>query len=405
MTTVDQVVVYADVRDPQLLNQLTAAVSALCKDHTIHSPSTWNSADPLWFLNFWEKERDDVWTYVNNKVPILRRFECFVTDSKDQKDGVVAYALYHRQMPVLSLVTAVTGIKEKTEVNEDWITTALYRTVARMGCSSPSDAIAVFFTFPKSAGKVLALEGECRALVTEQCRLLRDYILRERNIPVELVGAGGCDLRSPDLVGKGAATAEEEEEEEEESALYASLIDDLLSNPEFLPLREVDPQLHGALCALNRHHNLRLLRYRLQRGIHVILSRPMSFVLEELLRFCGPQAVPPSTMLEGVVKSIQNFEHHWLELPRPEVILIRVTGDTATNGAANASLRWTACLWDEGQTPALDTLSSWHVVTVGGAEGEHRQTLGRLHDGVRDAASSVLALAVMGNTSIEGGNS
>ncbi|EKF33043.1 hypothetical protein MOQ_003093, partial [Trypanosoma cruzi marinkellei] len=45
-------------------------------------------------------------------------------------------------------------------------------------------------------------------------------------VPVEVVGAGGCDLRSSVAIGKGATTAEEEEEEEEEeeSALYASLI-------------------------------------------------------------------------------------------------------------------------------------------------------------------------------------
>ncbi|RNF06142.1 hypothetical protein TraAM80_04121 [Trypanosoma rangeli] len=402
MDAIEQVVVYADVRNAELLEQLTAAVIALCKNYTIHPPPASDTADPLLFLHLWEKERDNVWEHVNNNVPIMRRLECFVTDSKNQADGVVAYALYYRQMPVLSLAAVVTGAtEEEAEVSEDWITTALYFTATGLGCSSPSEALTVFFTFPKSAGKVVALEGECGVLVAEQSRLLRDCIRHEWGLPVQLVGASGCDLLGVDVFGRELTRAEEEVE----PSVYASLIDELLRNPELCTLRDADPQLHGVLCALNRHHNLRLLRYRLQRGIHVILCRPLSFVLEGLFRGGKSQATQPSSALSGVVASIQNFEHHWLGLPRAEVILIRERDDAAvtTTTAAGASLKWAQSLWGGGQIPTLDALSGWHAVTMAGGLGEGGQLMNRLDDAVREAVASVIAPTGVGQTpTVEG---
>ncbi|RNF25627.1 uncharacterized protein Tco025E_02123 [Trypanosoma conorhini] len=389
MGAIEQVTVYADVRDTRLLEQLTTAVLALCRNCTIHPLPASDAADPLLFLHLWEKERDNVWGYVNNSVPIMHRLECFVTDSKNQADGVVAYALYYRQMPVLSLAAAVTGAKEEeeAEASEDWVTAALYSTAAGLGCASPSEALSAFFTFPKLAGKVVALEGACDTLVTGQGRLLRDYLRRAWSLPVELVGAGGCDLRASDPAGGAPAAASEEAE----PAVYASLIDELLRNPELRPLRDADPQLHGALCALNRHHNLRLLRYRLQRGIHVLLCRPLSFVLECLFRGGAAQATPPSRDLSGVVASVQHFEHHWLGLPRAQVILIRERDAAAA--ATNASQTWEEALLGEGQTPILGALSGWRVVTVVGAAGDGGRPPAQLDDAVRDAAMSVLAPA------------
>ncbi|KEG14694.1 hypothetical protein DQ04_00341090 [Trypanosoma grayi] len=385
MNAIKQLTVYADVRDAQLLHHLSTVATSLCESVTIHTIPDADAANPLAFLHFWEKEKEDVWSYVKNDVPIMHRLECFVTDSKNRSTGVVAYALYYRKIPVLSLL----DLGESAEGMEaDWLVNALYFTAPRLCCTSAVDAVNSFFTFPAAAGKVIAVEGEGATLVAVQCRLLCGHMRREWNMPVQLVGASGCDLADTDAAS----------EDEEELSLYASLCDSLLKNPELQTIREEDPQLQGALYALNRHHNLTVLRYRLQRGINVVVCRPMSCALAEFVKSCERRGIGTSDSQEAltrVVKSLLQFEERWLGLPTADVVLFRGKHDHAAvvgadGGVGGPSARWASWLWGEGTGPVIDALSNWRAVEVEDAGDDARQ-FESLHGGLCAAVQSFLS--------------
>ncbi|KAH9598833.1 hypothetical protein LSM04_002305 [Trypanosoma melophagium] len=376
MFPVKQVTVYSDVQDAELLNHITTAALDLCKDAVIHRVPDKDVTDPLAFLNIWEKERDDVWSFVNNNVPLMHRFECFVTDSKDEKSGAVAYALYYRKMPVLSLVAPevhqpsiiASGTNNNEDNEEDWITGALYFTPTKLGCVSLFDAVKVFFSFPATGGNVIAIEGEDAAVVMSQCRLLRDRMQSESKLPVHIVDASGCDI---------ADVNTEATNYEQEYSLYATLIDYFLknsNNSELWQIREADPQLHGALSALNRYHNLPLLRYRLQSGVRIIFYRPFSIVLEELVLGCRQKEMnvtQTQALLSTVIPSLLHFETHWLGMPSAEVILIREKKANATSFFTPPSLEhWSTLLWGEGDRPVVKGFSKWQEVVIKAGEGE-----------------------------------
>ncbi|ORC90187.1 uncharacterized protein TM35_000092370 [Trypanosoma theileri] len=377
MCTIEQVTVYTDVQDTELLNHITTVVRDFCKDAKIYTVPEKDAADPLAFLNIWEKERDDVWSLVKNNVPLMHRFECFVTDSKDEKSGAVAYALYYRKMPVLSLVTPVSNPSSTIMNNannnnnivgdneEDWITAALYFTPAKLGCVSLFDAVKRFFSFPEKGGNVIAIEGEDAALVLSQCRRLRAHMQSESKMPVCVVDASGCDIHD---------MYTETTEYEKEEGLYDKLIEDFLKNSnncEMQQIREAYPQFHGALSVLNRYHNLPLLRYRLQTGVSVILYQPFSMVLKELVCGCkqqGMNVTETQKLLSTVMPSLLHFERHWLGMPTAEVVLIREK--MMIKNTTSSLAHWSSLLWSEEGMPIADVFSKWHQVVFKDKEGE-----------------------------------
>ncbi|RHW73949.1 hypothetical protein DPX39_030037600 [Trypanosoma brucei equiperdum] len=258
---------------------------------------------------------------------------------------MVAYAMHCLQIPVLSLTKG-----QKAKGNDDaehWVSTILYKDLDGSH-TDPLAAVNEFFTFPDKVGELLAVEGRDSQLTLQYCRELRSYLQRAWSAEVKLVGPNGCDMSEEGLDGtKCGETDNVEEQVEVESGIHAPLVKELLGNSQLESTHQNDHLLHGAMYALNRHENLPIIRYRLQRGVNIILCRPMSSSLEKLFnkfsRMRGGAEDVRRSFIDAV-KSLLQFEGRWLDMPRRRVVLIR-------EGVAHS---WSAWLGNEVIHPLVD---------------------------------------------------
>ncbi|KAG8342227.1 hypothetical protein ERJ75_000131500 [Trypanosoma vivax] len=347
-----RVSLYLDLRDPELICHAKECASALCENAERLQVHVRSGDDALEFVRLWESEKARLIERIQETTPYIRRFECFVTDRWDTSSGAVAYALFCRKMPVLSLVHSTEeSLEKQKDCGDEWVTAALYQTITKLGCGSAAEALNAFFTFPSKMGRALAVEGECSAAVKRCCELLCQRLRDDHGMRLYLVGPNGCDVEACG-----------EEMEEAEVGLFASLIADLASKEELQPIQEAHTHLPGALRGLNRHENLPILRYRLQRGSSVIFFRPMSQTIEEIycrtVREEGADAAEAFKSFLAMLKVLMNFEHRWLDLPEADVILVH--GVCKCGG--KQSCGWSSWLSEGPHKADVAAVINWRLI-------------------------------------------
>mmetsp|Transcript_71885 Transcript_71885/g.83551 ORF Transcript_71885/g.83551 Transcript_71885/m.83551 type:complete len:387 (+) Transcript_71885:68-1228(+) len=277
--------IYCDISSSELKEHLLQHTQRF-SPNVIELPDGYSS-----FTSWWEAQRSNYFEIVDCKVSKIHQFECFVTDRQHLKDGDVVYALYSKDIPVLSLQ----GLQlpnvhcHSSTISHPSAATELFHTPTILEGSEESsaqkEAITKFFTFGESLGRVFVIEGGDGAGKQTQTERLRK----------QLTEIDKKQVRQLDFP--------------HDRARYGSLIREVLSG-KLGSLKDLDPMLFASLYGLNRHATLPLLNLWLQRGYNVLLDRYMTANF-------GYQATKFPTA-EGrceAINKLKTFETQFLQLP------------------------------------------------------------------------------------------
>ncbi|KPA80482.1 hypothetical protein ABB37_04702 [Leptomonas pyrrhocoris] len=282
---------------------LSAAGVATQNQDDACTPS--RTATTIGLIRLWQAEEADVHTRdVNNTVLFMNAAELLITD-KTAADGAVTYALYRRQMPVLSFASAhlpacsslqqllYTGAKGTTA--EEW-----------------KDTIRQFLTFPAERGvyTVASTVAADAAAV--------HVVVNAEGYPIQLPHLShGAHTNSSDDNGAAMLLPPP-------PTLFAGALAELrCSSSEHLDvLRRRNPILPGVLEAFHRYQNRGVMRAMLQRGYRVeVAPQTEAAGLTWVQKFVALGEPDETMQLAKVVtaaSSLAKFESHWLELPLPE---------------------------------------------------------------------------------------
>lgn len=275
---IQRTTIFTDVASSELkqrLLQLTSHLSPEIRELPPGQPS---------FTSWWELERSNYYDIVDCKIPRVHQFECFVTDRQQLKDGDVVYALYTKEIPVLSLLKAELQCPVHSEIPQHpSAASELYHSISTT--SDETEAITTFFTFGETLGRVFVIEGGDGAGKQTQTERLMKHITQ----------IDGKQVRRLDFP--------------HDRARYGSLIREILSG-KLGSLKDLDPMLFASLYGLNRHGTLSLLNLWLQRGFNVLLDRYMTANF-------GYQATKYPTQEErcAAINKLKIFETQFLQLP------------------------------------------------------------------------------------------
>ncbi|KAG5490430.1 hypothetical protein JKF63_00550 [Porcisia hertigi] len=274
-------------------------------------------------LRFWQAEEADVYTRdVSNTVPFMRDWECLVT-SKDPGDGAVAYALHHRQMPVLSLTSrqASTPTRTPKSAVEELLYTCLSGDVS---LEAKRDALVHFFTFPTDGGDYVmgsppvAAAGEPKS--PRSCEADPASASAADPVVVVVVNEDGYPVRLPHTTSLLPPPP----------TRFAGILRTLCSadSTQMEILRQRNPLLPGILTAFHRYENRGLLRAALQRGYRVEVMRSAegeqaassgedlvcNFL--DLITNSSDEAESKGRKVHAL-STLRRFESGWLDMPLP----------------------------------------------------------------------------------------
>lgn len=410
-----QLTVYTDVKAATQLEFIQGCARRLCSTSVVvpltslSGSSSSSSSSALLFMKLWEKQREDAVRVVRNDVPFFNQFECFITSGQSLSSGEVTYALYRRQMPVLSLGTEAEEAPclDKPNGNNGGggggrETCALGPRTAVQGflyherhpSLSVEEAIQQFFTFPKRMGVLFAVEcDECGAAgggeedgssspssssalrFAEVCEALRRLYHESPLFPdserLLLLGSDGYPLAQPPAIhpgahGEGGAGRVLPSPAPPFEGLLRTLTSarnegsgaDAGEEGGFLDLLQQNPQLFGALFAFNRYENRGLLRYLLHRGYCPAILDHTSSTAAQLARVMrGEAAHASSDAARGTqvvdhptAASVDTFNKHLASLSRFEGHWMDM-----------ALPKYTICLstWDNNKRHSTTDSSSW----------------------------------------------
>lgn len=308
----ERVTVYVDLAaEAQLLPVINACAQRLAADCVVISqrdfataPASANAPTPasttVALLQWWQAEEADVYTRdVNNTVHFMNAAELLITD-KNSADGAVTYALYRRQMPVLSL--AVTHLPARTALHQ-----LLYTHATGSTFEERTRAIQLFLAFPETRGvyavttDTSAASGAAAAVVVK-------------------VNADGYPIQLPSRVSDSEGSRDSRLLPPPPT-LFANVVSELKSssNAHLDVLRRRNPILPGVLQAFHRFQNRGVVRAMLHRGYRVEVSATSTAEsLEWVRRFLAltePSEVAQAERMAVAASTLEKFESHWLELP------------------------------------------------------------------------------------------
>lgn len=269
---IESVKIFWDVACPKLL----AVAQEVTAQYQPHTSILTLPAEHASFVEWWESEKGNYWPVVDNKVHPLKVFECFVTDKFHVNDAAVAYALYAKAIPVLSLASRTSALKTKSPLFED---------VESLCCvGKAEDAIKQYLSFPQRPGRVFVIEGGDGAGKQTQVSLLVNRLKDEGRLVQTL-------------------------DYPHDAARFGVLIRELLSG-KMGNIKQVNPLIFAALYGLNRHDTLPQLRLWVQRGCNIVLDRYMTANF-------GHQASKYDKDSDRIaaIETLKHFEVSWLSLP------------------------------------------------------------------------------------------
>ncbi|KPI87539.1 hypothetical protein ABL78_3382 [Leptomonas seymouri] len=256
------------------------------------------TATTVGLIHLWQAEEEDVYTRdVNNTVLFMDAAEFLITD-KNAGDGAVTYALYRRQMPILSF--ASTHLPARSSLQQLLYIGATAKTVEER-----KDAIRQFLTFPNQRGVFTVASA-----ATADAGAVK-VVVNADGYPVQLP----CPSRGAHDKSDSVARLPPP------PTLFASLLLELKSSnsERFDSLRRRNPMLPGVLEALHRYQNRGVMRSMLHRGHRVEVASGAAAAGLKLVE--GFMALTESNekfrakRMAAVESTLANFESHWLELP------------------------------------------------------------------------------------------
>ncbi|KAL7706815.1 hypothetical protein N2W54_001032 [Lotmaria passim] len=269
--------------------------SAQTNTHNGESSAVSRAATSVGLIRLWQAEEADVFTRdVNNKVPFMNAAELLITD-KNTADGAVTYALYRRQMPVLSL--AHTHLPARTSLHQ-----LLYTEAAAPTAEAQKEAVERFLSFP-------AKRGQYTTATTASTK--------EGANVVVVVNADGYPVQLPQAPSGTPTTTLPPP-----PTLFASVLAELCSShSEHLDvLRRRNPILPGVLAAFHRYQNRGVLRAMLHRGLRVEVApetatASLAWVRKFVALMESDEGAAAAAKMATAEAILAKFESHWLELP------------------------------------------------------------------------------------------
>jgi hypothetical protein len=279
-----------------------APTDTCAKDEDVMASS--RTAATVGLIRFWQAEEADVFTRdVSDTVSFMNASELLITD-KNTADGAVTYAIYRRQMPVLSL--ARTHLPVLSSLQQ-----LLYTAAAGDTAEEQKEAVKHFLTFPARCGvyttaHAAAAQGggsSGREAGTEEV-----VVVNAEGYPVQLPHAPHCSSPSASLLPPPPT-------------LFANVMSELCSasSKHLDVLRRRNPILPGVLAAFHRYQNRGVLRAMLHRGYRVeVAPGTETAALEWVQKFVALTEAGEVKQTEKVAAAeatLAKFESHWLELP------------------------------------------------------------------------------------------
>lgn len=296
---------------------------------TSPSPDAATASATLRLLQTWQAEEADVYTReVNNTVPFMRDWECFVT-CHGTANGAVTYALHRRQMPVLSLLCPSNPASTTQPARPRSAVEVLLHTSVPPTATLPEQeaAIAHFFALPTAYGTYCVQAPQISAESAAGVTASELAATATEGGAVVVVNRDGYPVRLPPSVSTKQGLLPPP------PARFAGVLEELStsSTAPMAELRRRNPLLPGVLTAFHRHRNRGLLRCLLHRGyrVEVIESvagedRDRSSAAEQVRTFValgvdgdrdGPEALNGKQATAAA--NLRDFESRWLDMPMP----------------------------------------------------------------------------------------
>lgn len=305
--------------EAELLPFITAQASSLASEclfvtrkdivaHGVSAAEGSTQASPacqsttLDLLKWWRAEEADVYTRdVNNTVLFMNAAEVLITD-KNAADGAVAYALYHRQMPVLSL--AATQLPARSSLHQ-----LLYTATTGVSLEEQKAAILQFLSFPAERG-TYSVASTCASASTARTADTETIATVQVNVdgyPIQVPHAAHGALLDSQLPPP--------------PTLFANVLAELRDSGSagLDVLRRRNPILPGVLEIFHRYQNRGVVRAMLHRGYRVeVAPEAVAESLKWVRTFVAlteEKVAAPAEKMAKAETALAKFESHWLELP------------------------------------------------------------------------------------------